>query len=113
MVAFFVPGVADHARSVEDSYDEMRKAVEVDLGRRPNGRRISELWTRRGNIDCFTEVGRPDPIHGGTVMAIFDMGPHQPFVVYRQSGVDMQDHVFEVLGCNAYSVSEFDSLESR
>lgn len=89
----------------------MRRAVEVDLGRRPNGRRISELWTRRGHIDCFTEVGQPDPIHGGTVIAIFDMGPHQPFVVYRRSGVSgggRQGTVFEVLGCNAYSVSEFD-----
>ncbi len=109
MAAFFVPGVTDHARAVEDSYGEMRRAVELDLGRSPNSRRISELWTRRGSIDCFTAVGRPDPIHGGIVIAIFDMGPHQPFVVYRESGVDMLDRVFEVLGCNAYSVSEFDA----
>jgi hypothetical protein len=42
------------------------------------------------------------------VIAIFDMGPHQPFVVYRQSGTDAVDREYEVLGCNAYSVSEFD-----
>jgi hypothetical protein len=108
VVAFFVPGVTDPARAAEESYDEMRRAVELDLGRRPNNRRISELWTRRGHTDCFTAVGRPDPIHGGTVIAIFDMGPHQPFVVYRQSGTDAVDREYEVLGCNAYSVSEFD-----
>lgn len=112
MVAFFVPGMADRARAAEDSYGEMRRTVELDLGRRPNARRIRELWTRRGNVDCLTEVGRPDPIHGGTVIAIFDMGPHQPFVVYRRSGRGegaTPRAVFEVLGCNAYSVSEFDA----
>jgi hypothetical protein len=109
VAAFFVPGVTDHARAVETSYGEMRRAVELDLGRRPNRRRISKLWSRRGNIDCFTEVGRPDPIYGGMVMAIFDLGPHQPFVVYREAGIDVHDAVVEAVGCNAYTVSEFDT----
>jgi hypothetical protein len=42
------------------------------------------------------------------VTAIFDMGPHQPFVVWWQNGGD-PDGVRDVLGCNAYSVMEFDS----
>jgi hypothetical protein len=35
------------------------------------------------------------------------MGPHQPFVVYRQDPLDPQQTAYEVLGCNAYSFSEF------
>ena len=49
----------------------------------------------------------PDPLHGGTVMAIFDLGPHRPFVVWRQ-GDGVRDGVREILGASAYSVSEFD-----
>ena len=45
------------------------------MGRPPSRRRIEKLWTRRGSLDCMTEVGMPDPLRGGTVMAIFDMGP--------------------------------------
>ena len=72
-----------------------------------SARRILQLWTRRGSIDCFTEVGRHDPLRGGTVMAIFDMGPHQPFVVWLQSDT-VRSGIREILGCNAYSVLEFD-----
>jgi hypothetical protein len=99
--------MSGQARVVENAYVEMRRAVELDTGRRPSDRRILQLWTRRGRVDCFTEVGRPDPIHGGTVIAIFDLGLHQPFVVYRQPEPGTQDGVYEVLGCNAYSVLEF------
>jgi hypothetical protein len=37
------------------------------------------------------------------------MGPHQPFVVYRQHASDPHQQLCDVLGCNAYSVSEFGS----
>ena len=57
----------------------------------------------------MTEVGRPDPLRGGTVMAIFDMGSRQPFVVWRTQGTGTGDGFREVLGCSAYSVMEFDS----
>jgi hypothetical protein len=109
VTALFVPGLSGHLRRVEDAYVEMSGRVEDHMGRRPSDRRILRLWTRRGGKDCVTEVGSPDPIHGGTVMAIFDMGPHQPYVVYRQSGAGLADRVCEVLGCNAYSVHEFES----
>ena len=46
----------------------------------------------------------PDPLRGGTVIAIFDMGPHQPFVVCRQQQPGSRDGFREILGCNAYSV---------
>jgi len=45
---------------------------------------------------------------GGTVLAIFDMGPHQPFVVWRRLNGEVDDGVRDVLACNAYSVLEFD-----
>jgi hypothetical protein len=107
MAAFFIPGMSGQTRVVEDAYVEMRKAVELDMGRRPSDRRILQLWARRGKVDCFTEVGRPDPIHGGTVIAIFDLGLHQPFVVSRQPEAGTLGGVYDVLACNAYSVLEF------
>ncbi len=106
MTAFFIPGVESDLRVREDAYEDMRKQVELDLGHRPTGRRIMRLWTRRGSVDCVTEVGRRDPLRGGTVIAIFDMGPHRPFVVWW-----LQDEQarLEILGPSAYAVSEFDA----
>ena len=56
----------------------------------------------------MTVVGRPDPLRGGTVMAIFDMGPRQPFVVWREADRSTGGGSREVLGWSAYSVLEFD-----
>lgn len=109
MTAFYVPGLAGDARTIDDAYGEMRRELELDMGRRPSARRIVSLWTRRGAVDCITEVGRPDPLCGGTVIAIFDMGPHQPFVVCWQQEPGRGNAVREVLGCEAYSVLEFDA----
>lgn len=107
MPQFFTP-IGDGPAG-ERAYEELRQQVELQMGRPPNRRRIMELWTRRGNLDCVTAVGAPDPVSGGIVTAIFDMGPHQPFIVYRQHSADPQQQAFDVLGCNAYSVSEFAS----
>jgi hypothetical protein len=106
---FFIPGVVEDSYVVEREYEEMRRQVEEDMGRRPSGRRILQLWARRGKVDCVTEVGMPDPLSGGTVMAIFDMGPHQPFVVWCQAEHATPNGVRDVLAPNAYSVLEFDS----
>ena len=108
MSTFFIPGIPADMRSVENAYDAMRRQIELDLGRLPRAQRIFRLWTRRGSIDCITEVGKCDPVRGGTVIAIFDMGPHRPFVVCRQQGLGSREGVREILGCNAYSVLEFD-----
>lgn len=109
MTAFFIPGLADDIGGVEGAYDAMRRQIEIELGRLPRPQRIFRLWTRRGSMDCMTEVGKDDPVRGGTVIAIFDMGPHQPFVVCRQQELGGRDGVHELLGCNAYSVLEFDA----
>jgi len=108
MTAFFIPGVSDDPRLLEDAYAEMRRQIERDLGRPPSPRRILRLWSRQGRVDCVTEVGLAHPLRGSTVRAIFDMGPRQPFVVWRQDADGTTDGVREVLGCSAYAVSEFD-----
>jgi hypothetical protein len=109
VTAFFIPGTSGETRVLEDAYKDMRRQVELDMGRRPSARRILSLWTRRGSVDCVTEVGMRDPLRDGTVIAIFDMGPHQPYVVWLQQDDDKREEVREVLGCSAYSVMEFDS----
>jgi hypothetical protein len=108
MTAFFIPGLTGHARVTEDAYLAMRTAVELDLGRRPSSRRIAQIWSRRNGVDCLTEVGCPDPVHGDTVMAIFDLGRRQPFVVTRQSADGSGDEIRELVGSSAYTVLEFD-----
>jgi hypothetical protein len=105
MTPFFIP--SGDGQEGEDSYQQLRQQTESQMGHAPTPRRISELWTRRGNLDCVTAVGAPDPIGGGIVTAIFDMGPHEPFVVYHEHPTDPQQQACDVLGCNAYSVSEF------
>ena len=51
----------------------------------------------------------PDPLRGDTVIAIFDMGQRQPFVVCRQQRPGSRDGMREILECSAYSVLEFDA----
>lgn len=109
MPTLFIPGVDRDPGAVERAYRDMSGVVELEMGRVPNARRILRLWMRRGSTDCITEVGSSDPLRGGTVMAIFDMGSHQPFVIWRQPETGEPDGVREILGCNAYSVLEFDS----
>jgi hypothetical protein len=105
--AFFIPST--EGRAGEDAYQQLRQQTQLRMGRAPARRRISELWTRRGNLDCVTTVGAPDPVCGEMVLAIFDMGPHQPFIVYRHDPADPEQPICEVLGCSAYSISEFDA----
>ena len=107
MTAFFVPGAGDDLRVAERTYADMRDQIELETGRCPSHRRILRLWTRRGSIDCITEVGLRDPLRGGTVMAIFDMGPRQPFIVWREAD-GTRSAVRETLGSHAYAVLEFD-----
>jgi hypothetical protein len=102
---FFIPTA--QGRAGEDAYQELRRQTEVRMGRPPARRRIRELWTRRGSVDCITTVGAPDPISGDLVLAIFDMGPRQPFIVYRQDPAHPLLPGCDVLGCSAYSISEF------
>ena len=73
MTTFFMP--TSPGQASEAAYQELRRQTEAKMGRAPSRRRIMELWTRRGNLDCVTKVGAPDPVSGDIVSAIFDMGP--------------------------------------
>lgn len=106
---FFIPGTHEDQKLADRVYADMRAALELELGTRPNARRIAKLWSRRGGADCITEVGMPDPLRGGTVLAIFDMGPQRPFVVWWRPHGGARTDVRESLGHHAYSVVEFDS----
>ncbi len=108
MTAFFIPGVTDDERGIENEYDRMRRETEHEMGHRPSSRRIFSVWTRRGAVDCVTQVGSRDPLGGGTVVAIFDMGSHQPFVVLLQREPGSGGEAIEVLSSTAYSVLEFE-----
>jgi hypothetical protein len=109
VTAFFIPGISDDAPMLEDAYRDLRTRIELERGSLPSARRIVKLWARRGSVDRVTEVGERDPLRGGTVIAIFDMGPHRPFVVCRQHELGSRQGAGEILGCNAYSVLEFDA----
>jgi hypothetical protein len=109
VTAFFIPGITGDERDIEYAYGKLRTAVERELGRKPRAQRIFRLWSRRGRVDCVTEVGQPDPLRDGTVIAIFDMGSRRPFVVCRQQRPGSRDGIREVLECSAYSVLEFDA----
>ncbi len=67
-----------------------------------------KLWMRRGNTDCITEVGVPDPLRGGIVLAIFDMGHQRPFVVWWRPDGGAQANIREILANHSCSVEEFD-----
>ena len=108
LTTFFIPGLGADPRLLEEAYEDMRRQVALDIGRRPNGRRILSLWTRRGSVDCVIEVGRRDPLRGATAAAIFDLGSRQPFVVWWASEEGPREGVREVLRNSAYAVSEFD-----
>jgi hypothetical protein len=106
---FFIPGTGEDRRLSEHAYAAMRAELERDLGIRPNVRRISKLWARRGSTDCITEVGLPDPLRGGVVLAIFDMGHCRPFVVWWRPQGGATTGLHETLGPHAYAVVEFDA----
>jgi hypothetical protein len=106
---FFIPGIDEDRRGAERAYVEMRDALELELGNPPHTRRITSLWARRGSTDCITEVGAPDPLLGGVVLAIFDMGHQRPYVVWWRPHDGAPTGVREILGPHAYSVVEFDS----
>ena len=108
MSTFFIPGLAGDRLSTENEYGRMRRQVELEMGRPPSPRRILSIWTRRGKVDCVTQVGERDPLSGGTVLAIFDLGARQPFIVWREKSPGSGEGISDVLGSSAYSVRYFE-----
>jgi hypothetical protein len=53
----------------------------VWTGHEPQAGRIFKLSYRRDGVDCEAQVGEPDPICGHQVLAILDLGRHDPYLV--------------------------------
>jgi hypothetical protein len=106
VTAFFVPELSAPDITQEEEYAALVAATEAFTGMRPRKRRIHKLHCRRGHVDCEAEVGRVDPIEGGIVVAILDLGTRQPFVIHcrapQNGGSGSQ-----ILVRSVYSVTEF------
>ena len=100
---FFVPG-ADAPEAAEHRYEELRAAAQRPEGQLPETRRIFNIGCRHAGRDCVIEVGRPSPLDGEEVLAIFDFGSREGYcVATASSGTDLQ------LGRHVYWVTEFTS----
>jgi hypothetical protein len=111
VTAFFIPGVnGDEGRS-EDVYRRLRRESKLELGRSPRAQRIFRLWSRRGSVDCLTDVDPTRPaarrhrdrdLRHGRASAIRGLPPPAA----REP--EPRRHR-EILECAAYSVLEFDA----
>ncbi|MDO8185006.1 hypothetical protein Q5424_04000 [Conexibacter sp. JD483] len=108
-VDFFVPGADASDADAEAAYAEIRRRAAADSGIEPRQRRIFRLWARRSGRDCITEVGRADPIHGLTVLAILDLGRREPYVIHCGNPGDADAAVRDHVGCHVYAVTDFAS----
>ncbi|MDO8212947.1 hypothetical protein [Conexibacter sp. CPCC 206217] len=106
-VAFFVPRLDPAQPEDEVAYAALRQRATDDAGCAPRDRRIFRLWCRRGGRDCVLEVGKPDPVHGQVVLAIFDLGRGQPYVVHSGLPGEEETAVREHIGRHVYAVTEF------
>ena len=82
VTAFFIPGSARAGGEAEAMYAGIRKRVEAETGNPPYPVRIFKLSFRRDGADLEAEVGQPDPVGGHTVLAIFDLGRHSPYLIH-------------------------------
>ncbi len=106
-IDFFVPAAGPNAADSETAYAAICRRAAADSGIEPRQRRIFRLWSRREGRDCVTEVGRPDPIHGLTVLAILDLGRREPFVIHCGDPDDVDAAVRDHVGCHVYAVTDF------
>jgi hypothetical protein len=105
MPAFFIPERCLDGASEEDVYTAIRRSAVARTGHEPEGCRIFKLWSRRGGIDCEAEVGKPDPVGGHTVVAILDLGRHDPYLIECRSASGMPAQL--IVEKPVYSVTEF------
>jgi hypothetical protein len=107
VTAFFIPELDPLDASTEGAYAAIRQAAKAETGHAPREDRIFKLWFRRGGADIEAEVGKPDPIHGQTVLAILDLGSRRPYLIHcgRAGGPTTQI----IVGKPVYAVTEFAS----
>lgn len=104
MTAFFIPELEKH-EAEEEVYASIKKAAKTETGHQPQEDRIWKLWSRRDGRDCEAEVGKPDPVCGETVRAIFDLGRHSPYLIHCGSPGGPPKQV--IVGKPVYGVTEF------
>jgi len=105
MTTFFVPALGLDGANAEDAYAGMRRAAQARTGHAPQPDRIFKLWCRRGGVDCEAEVGKPDPVSGQTVLAILDLGRHDPYLIDCGSPDGPRTQV--IVHKPVYAVTEF------
>jgi hypothetical protein len=101
---FFVPDRT--GRAATERYDAIRQAAQESTGHCPTDRRIAALTCRREGRDLETIVGQADPVCGGTVIAILDLGRHLPYLVHC-AGNEAQQQL--LVSKPVYAVTEFTS----
>jgi hypothetical protein len=105
MPTFFIPELDAGGPSEEVTYDAIRQAARAETGHDPLDDRIFRLWWRRDGRDCEVEVGKPDPVSGQTVLAILDLGRHDPYLVTFSAPGGLSTHV--LVGKPVYAVTPF------
>ena len=100
--SFFVPGTKPGSEEAERRYEELRATARSPEGVAADARRIFSLSCRHAGRDCIIEVGKPSPLDGGDVLAIFDLGSRLGYQIVTTSSAP--DHQ---LGRHVYSVTEF------
>ena len=111
MTAFFIPELDPDGPSEADVYAAIRLSARAHTGHDPQSERIFKLWSRRGGLDCEAEVGRPDPVCGETVLAILDLGRHEPYLIQCGSPGDRGRQV--LVRKPVYSTTEFAAARNR
>jgi hypothetical protein len=102
--AFFIPGcVAGIA--AEEAYAQIVAGAEAGTGHPPRALRIFSLSFRHHGVDLEVEVGGPDPVQGGMVLAILDLGRQSPYLIHCRSTEGSAEQV--LVRKPVYSVAEF------
>jgi hypothetical protein len=101
---FFIPDSAP-GMEAEGTYARIVAAAEADIGHAPRPVRIFRLSFRHHGADLDAEVGRPDPVGGGTVLAILDLGRESPYLIHCSPVDGFRQQV--LVRKPVYSVTEF------
>lgn len=107
MTAFFIPELEASRREVERVYAGIRQEAHARVGHPPQPQRIFMLSFRREGVDLEAEVGKPDPVSGDTVLAIFDLGRHSPYLIHCRPSAGPATQV--LVSKPVYAVTEFTS----
>jgi hypothetical protein len=104
VTAFFMPGNGDPGSDAE-AYERLCQEATADTGHPPRSLRIFRLAFRHEGADLEVEVGGTDPLSGGTVAAILDLGRESPYLIecVPQDGAAVRSLVRKPV----YSVTEF------